>query len=122
MCTTTTHSHFVGPMQHIKFQMSLLKNTDITFITFLTICYYTTEGASQGLLKSSSRSVVFNQGSARSYTNFHFILLVKLNAVFRMRQLNYCTGVPRAYELLPQGSAPAKRLETTDLDIRLTTA
>ena len=32
-----------------------------------------------------------------------------------MRQLNYCTVIPRAREMFPWGSALAKRLKTTDL-------
>ena len=57
--------------------------------------------------------MVFNRGSARSDTNL--ILLIKLNAVFCIRQLNYCTGVPRATGMLSWGSASAKRLKTTGL-------
>ena len=37
-----------------------------------------------------------SRGSARSYTNFHFILLIKPKAVFCIRQLNYCSGAPQA--------------------------
>ena len=55
---------------------------------------------------------VQSRDSARSYTNFCFILLIRLNAVFCIRQLNYCTGVPRATGMFPWGSVPAKRLET----------
>ena len=66
--------------------------------------------------RSSRVPPIQSRGSARSYTNFHFILLIKLNAVFCIRQLNYCTGVPRAAEMFPWGSAPAKRLITIALD------
>ena len=51
------------------------------------------------------------RGSARCYTNFPFILLIKLNAVFCIRQLNYCTGVPRAAGMFSWGYAPAIRLK-----------
>ena len=60
---------------------------------------------------------IFNQGSDKSYTNFHFILLIKVNAVFRIGHLNYCTGVPRATRMFPWGSALAKKLKTTGLEI-----
>ena len=56
--------------------------------------------------------MVFNQGSARCYTNF--ILLIKLNAVFL--QLSYCTGVPRITGMFLWGSAASKRLKTTALN------
>ena len=68
---------------------------------------------------SSTRvSPVQSRGSARSYTNFYFILLIKLNAVFRTGQLNYCTGVSRATEMLPWDSTSAKRLKTTGLSYK----
>ena len=56
---------------------------------------------------------VQSRDSATSYTNF--ILIIKLNAVFFIRQLNYCTGVPRVTGRYFRGSAPAKRLKTTVL-------
>ena len=54
---------------------------------------------------------VQSRGSARCYMNFHFILLIELNAVFCVRQLNYCTGVPRVTGMFSWGSALAKRLK-----------
>ena len=56
---------------------------------------------------------VQSRGSAKSYTNL--ILLIKLNAVFCIKQMNYCTGVPRATGMFSWGSAPAKRLKITVL-------
>ena len=56
---------------------------------------------------------VQSRSSARSYTNF--ILIIKLNTVFCVRQLNYCPGVSRVTGMFPWGSAPAKRLKTTGL-------
>ena len=51
-------------------------------------------------------------GSARSYTNSHLILLIKLNSVFFCtRQLNYCTEVSRATEMFSWGSAPLVLLQ-----------
>ena len=67
------------------------------------------------LQMGKSRAVIFNQGSARSYTNFRFILSIKLNAVFCIEQLNYCTGVPRVTEMFSWGSASTKRLKTIGL-------
>ena len=58
-----------------------------------------------------------SRSSVRSYTNFRFILLIKLNAVFCIRQLNHCTGVPQTIGMFPWGSAPSKRLKTTGLSI-----
>ena len=42
---------------------------------------------------------------------FHFILLIKLNAVFSLRQLSYCTLVSEVTGMFPWGSAQAKRLK-----------
>ena len=47
---------------------------------------------------------------------FHFISLIKLHAVFCVRQLNYCSGVPRANGMFSWGSTPAKRLKTTVIE------
>ena len=44
---------------------------------------------------------------------------IKLNAVFCLRQLNYCSGGPRASEMFRWGSAPAKRLKTTALGFHI---
>ena len=44
------------------------------------------------------------------------MLINKLNAVFFIGQLNYCTDVPRLTGMFSWGSAPAKRLKTTGLD------
>ena len=55
------------------------------------------------------------KGSTRSYTNFHFILIIKLMLLFCMGQMNYCTGIPQATGMFSWGSASAKRLKTTDI-------
>ena len=48
----------------------------------------------------------FQLGFRQKLHKFYFI--IKLNAVFGIRQLNYCTGVPRATKMFPWGSAPGK--------------
>ena len=48
-------SSFCWRTQHITFQMSFLKNINITLTKFLTIRHYTTKAASQGSLKCLSR-------------------------------------------------------------------
>ena len=45
-----------------------------------------------------------------------FITFKKINAVFCIRQLIHCTGVPQARGMFPWGFAPAERLKTTGLD------
>ena len=61
---------------------------------------------------------VQSQGSVKSQTNFHFILSIKLTAVFCVRRLNYCAGVPRAIGMFPWGSAPSERLKITGTVVR----
>ena len=71
-------------------------NTGADRILLVTVTIYKPMVFNQGSAEPcGSASTV--QGSARSYTNF--ILLIKLNAVFSIRQLNYCTGVPRVTKM-----------------------
>ena len=72
-----------------------------------------TQWSSTGVPRNPRVPPVQSRGSARSYTNL--ILLIKLNAVFCIKQPNYCTGVPRATRMFSWDSAPAKRLKTTGL-------
>ena len=68
---------------------------------------------STGVPRNPRVPPVQSRGSARSDTNL--ILLIKLNAVFCIRQLNYCTRVPRATGMFSWSCASAKRLKTTGL-------
>ena len=70
---------------------------------------------STGVPRNPRVPPVQSMGSARSYSNL--ILLFKLNAFFCIKQTNYCKWVPRATGMFSWGFAPAKRLETTAVNI-----
>ena len=100
----------------MRFELAITTFSELAAVSFLNGL----TSASTALKLRLLKAVVSNQGSASTVQGFrqkfifYFAYLIK--CCFCIRQLNYCTGVPRATRIFSWGFAPAKRLKTTGLE------